>query len=109
MTTIRLDLSGMPPVIAESARCVLTAHGLHVCMPNGRRLTDDERDALFSEVGRNASQALISIDLEAETAGVELTAELVEDLERVAKLRGTTAAELLDQLLNSALDSEGAK
>lgn len=68
MSKLHLDLKAMPPVIAECARGILSAHGLQVCMPNGRPLTPDELEALFMEVGRNTSQSLFAIDSNPENA-----------------------------------------
>lgn len=113
MTKLTIELAQIPPVIADSARLVLVAHGMRICMPNGRELSPDENEAIFSEIGRNAAQALCALDPaqagDERPVHVYLNGEVVDALDRVAHKRDTSTDKLIDELLNAALDKAGAQ
>jgi len=62
MTKLILPLGEIPGVIRESARTVVKSHGFVIAKPDGSPLNPDELERLFSELGRNSSQALFAID-----------------------------------------------
>jgi hypothetical protein len=125
VVTLQLKLHAIPPVIADSIRAVLTAHGYVVCAtpfgharPNVvRALTAAELDALVREMGNNTAQALVSIDESGPDVDVDavdsdqpvsvyLPSKLVDAIERAAEARGTTTEQLVDEVINAALDRE---
>lgn len=57
-----LPIGDCPAVIRESARCVLAAHGFIITDKSGNPIGPRETESLLSELGRNASQALYSLD-----------------------------------------------
>lgn len=69
MTVLRLPLAKIPPVLRESAFCVLNAHGYKLVDRDGQPLDPDEAEAVLHELSRNGAQALVSLDLDPEPSG----------------------------------------
>lgn len=67
MAAIKIPLDQAPGIIAESAHAVLAAHGFTVARCNNdgtaKQLDPSELVAVLVEIGRNASQALTSLDM----------------------------------------------
>lgn len=76
MAAIKIPLEQAPGLIADSAHSVLAAHGYTIARYNhdgtATPITPHELAAAFVEIGRNASQALTSIDLLADAPTVTL-------------------------------------
>jgi hypothetical protein len=67
VTAIKINLDETPPIISESAVTVLQAHGFVIARRVGEsgaleQLPPVRAAEVFSELGRNAAQALVSID-----------------------------------------------
>jgi hypothetical protein len=122
VVTLQLKLHAIPPVIADSIRAVLTAHGYVICrLPKDDEidayhpLDGDDHTSLFQEMGNNTAQALVSIDESGpdvdaadsdQPVSVYLPSKLVDAIERAAEVKGTTTEQLVDEVLNAALDRE---
>lgn len=65
MINLILPMAQIPAVIRESTRSAFAAHatrGYKIIGRDGKPLTDVQLTELFNEFGRNAAQALFSID-----------------------------------------------
>ena len=88
MSKVLLSLNDMPPVIRESVRAVLIAHGSYIVQlagvhghPNislaAVKLTDKQLDGLLREIANNVAQALVLLDQTPdETDDVEIKVEV---------------------------------
>jgi hypothetical protein len=62
-TILHVPLSELPGVIRESARAVLNANGYQITDKQGNVLTGRQLEGLLSELGNNAAQSIMSVDL----------------------------------------------
>lgn len=65
---LHVPQSEAPACIRESARCVLTAHGMWLVDKHGELITDERFEQLLRELGNNSVQGLYSIDQNPENA-----------------------------------------
>lgn len=69
MSAIKIPLASAPPVISESAIAVLQAHGFVIARRVGEsgaleQLPPVRAAQLFREIGNNAAQGLVSLEIE---------------------------------------------
>lgn len=84
---IRIPLCDAPAVISESAIAVLKAHGFVIARRVGEsgaleQLPPVRAAEVFSELGRNAAQGLVSLDLDWELPADEPRLDRLEEAQQ---------------------------